>query len=110
MVRQLLGKSVMNPHGVELGEVNDVIVAEDGRVIGAVISVGGFLGLGDKLVGLAWNDVTIHSVGNTVIVNLGEEDLAEAPEFRTQEDVRAEAEAALTRRGFAGLMTISDPQ
>ena len=91
MVRDLLGKSVMNPHGVELGEVHDVILAGDGRVIGAVISVGGFLGLGDKLVGMPWNEVTVHSIGNAVIVNLDEEDLAEAPEYRTQEDASVDS-------------------
>lgn len=109
MVRDLLGKSVMNPHGVELGEVHDVILAEHGSVIGTVISVGGFLGLGDKLVGLPWNGMTIHSVGNAVIVNLEKDDLARAPEYRTQEEARMDEEAEITRRDSTRLQNNYGP-
>jgi sporulation protein YlmC with PRC-barrel domain len=45
----LIGKSVQNTRGEPLGKVHDLAIdAEHGRVAYAVLSFGGFLGMGDK--------------------------------------------------------------
>jgi len=45
----LIGKPVENPRGEKLGEVQDLAIdAERGRVAYAVLSFGGFLGMGEK--------------------------------------------------------------
>ncbi len=45
----LIGKPVLNPRGEKLGEVQNLAIdAERGRVAYAVLSFGGFLGMGEK--------------------------------------------------------------
>ena len=48
----LIGKSVENNNGETLGEVNNVILNEKGKVVAITVGVGGFLGLGEKDVGV----------------------------------------------------------
>lgn len=46
----LVGMNVRNPKGESLGEVEDLVVdVESGRVAYAVVGIGGFLGIGEKL-------------------------------------------------------------
>ncbi len=50
---QVLGTKVKNPQGEKLGHIQELGVdLQSGRIVLAVLSVGGFLGVGDKLVAL----------------------------------------------------------
>ncbi|MDX1431046.1 MAG: PRC-barrel domain-containing protein [Gammaproteobacteria bacterium] len=86
LARKLLDRQVLNPHAENLGRVHDVVLDRRGEVIGLVVSVGGFLGLGDKLVGLPWHDVTVRHGGKFVVVNLSREQLVGAPEYRSWQE------------------------
>jgi hypothetical protein len=47
---ELIGMNVRGRSGDDdIGEINDLMISKDGRVIYAAVSFGGFLGLGDKL-------------------------------------------------------------
>lgn len=50
----LLGADVVNTREETIGQVEDVVFGPDGRVRTVVVSVGTFLGLGDRYVGLDW--------------------------------------------------------
>jgi len=52
LASSLIGRSVYNQQDENLGNINDVIVAEDGQVVGVLIGIGGFLGIGQKNVGV----------------------------------------------------------
>ncbi|MET7245668.1 PRC-barrel domain-containing protein [Methylobacterium sp. EM32] len=57
---KLVGVKVIGMDHVKVGEIEDVLLTEDGRVRAVVIGVGGFLGIGQKSVAvpfdkLAWN-------------------------------------------------------
>ncbi|TNC16048.1 PRC-barrel domain containing protein [Methylobacterium terricola] len=57
---KLVGVKVIGMDHVRVGEIEDVLLTEDGRVRAVVIGVGGFLGIGQKSVAvpfdaLAWN-------------------------------------------------------
>ena len=54
----LRGVDVSNGEAT-IGEVTDLIVTEDGRVEAIVVGVGGFLGIGEKLVALAWDSIKL---------------------------------------------------
>ncbi len=43
-----------------MGTVDDVIVDLDGKVVGIVVGVGGFLGVGERDVGLPWEAIEIR--------------------------------------------------
>ena len=47
---KLVGATVQNDAGEKIGTIDDLIVDRDDRVPYAIVSVGGFLGMGDKLV------------------------------------------------------------
>jgi sporulation protein YlmC with PRC-barrel domain len=48
MTSALIGRSVMNSAGEILGDIEDIIIDEQGQVVAVVIGVGGFLGIGEK--------------------------------------------------------------
>jgi len=53
---EIIGQSVVNPEGESLGKINDLAIDGDaGRVAYAVLSFGGFLGMGDKLFAIPWS-------------------------------------------------------
>lgn len=47
-VSDLQGKTVYSADGSNIGEINDVLVSQDGSVNAVIIGVGGFLGIGEK--------------------------------------------------------------
>ncbi len=87
----LVGMTVMGRRGETVGEVSDLIV-EDGRVVGAVLNVGGFLGLGAKEVGVPWSALTLSRIGGgaVAVVALDKDQLGSMPAFKTRAEVDAE--------------------
>jgi hypothetical protein len=53
--KQILGKPVYNDHNERVGDVDDIIVAPDKSLSYAIMSVGGFLGLGEHYVAIPFN-------------------------------------------------------
>ena len=47
---KLVGVNVYNENNEKIGDISELIVDSAGRVDGAVVSVGGFLGMGEHLV------------------------------------------------------------
>ncbi|WP_026792879.1 PRC-barrel domain-containing protein [Pleomorphomonas oryzae] len=47
-VSDLQGKTVYASDGANIGEINDVLVSQDGSINAVIIGVGGFLGIGEK--------------------------------------------------------------
>lgn len=90
----LIGMSVFNADGNKVGEVKDILFNDKGQATGVVLSVGGVLGLGAKSVGLNWSEVDVRPDSEMVRVNYSKEQLEAAPDFVTQETLKAEAEAA----------------
>lgn len=58
---KVIGSSVYNDHDEKVGSIDDLLVAKDGK-INAVLSVGGFLGMGTKYVEVPYADLIF---GNT---------------------------------------------
>jgi hypothetical protein len=87
----LLGVDVSNGQDT-IGEVADLIVTQDGRVEAIVVGVGGFLGVGQKSVALAWDSVELaeRDGERVILVAATREQLEGMPEFMTLEEKRAE--------------------
>jgi hypothetical protein len=58
---KVTGSSVYNDHDEKVGSIDDLLIGKDGK-ISAVISVGGFLGVGTKYVEVPYSSLTF---GNT---------------------------------------------
>ncbi|MBK0400148.1 PRC-barrel domain-containing protein [Limibaculum sp. M0105] len=65
--RALIDADVVNPEGEALGGVHDILLTRKGAPLSAVISVGGILGVGDKLVALPLNDIEMSDEDHIVI-------------------------------------------
>jgi sporulation protein YlmC with PRC-barrel domain len=57
----LIGRDVVNREGEDLGEINNVIINESGEVVAITIGVGGFLGLGEKDVGVPFDALNFET-------------------------------------------------
>jgi hypothetical protein len=80
----LTGAVVYDAGDNNVGEINDVILAEDGRIDAVVIDVGGFLGIGEKPVALAFDDLEFRrDADGTLFVysKLTQAQLEAAPEY-----------------------------
>ena len=83
-----------------IGEVSDLVVTEDGRVEAIVVGVGGFLGIGEKPVALAWDSIklTEQDGARVILVSATREQLEGMPTYKTLEDKQAEADAAAAQQ------------
>ena len=55
---QLLDENVVNEANESVGDVNDVLITSDGKIAGVIVGVGGFLGMGEKDVALAFDQLS----------------------------------------------------
>jgi sporulation protein YlmC with PRC-barrel domain len=53
---KLVGSNVYNQSGQTIGSVDDLLIGQDGKISQAVVSVGGFLGIGGKLVAVPFGE------------------------------------------------------
>ncbi len=56
--KKIMGKDVHNENDEKVGEVTDVILANDGKAVYYVIGAGGFLGMGSHDVAIPFDKVT----------------------------------------------------
>ncbi len=82
---KLIGSDIYNEVGDNIGTIDDFIIGSDNSVSFAVISVGGFLGMGDRLVAVPASLFTSNDKGQVVFPNGKKDDLKALPEFRYTE-------------------------
>ena len=75
------GAAVNNTKGEKLGTVEDLVIGNDGRVEYLILSSGGFLDIGDKLIPIPWEAVKPGREADTFTVDITKERLAKAPSF-----------------------------
>jgi PRC-barrel domain len=76
------GTPVYNTQGESLGEVEDVMIDKrSGKIAYAVMSFGGFLGLGNDYHPLLWNTLKYDTRQDGYIVGLTKQQLEAAPRF-----------------------------
>jgi hypothetical protein len=78
---KVVGSSVVNDANETIGKIDDLLVSSDGKQPYAVLSVGGFLGMGTRLVVVPYE--TLKFSDNKVILLGGtKEGLKMLPEFK----------------------------
>lgn len=82
---KIIGSTVENENGDTIGSVDDLILTADQQVPYAVLSVGGFLGIGAKLVAVPYMDLDTTQKGKTILRAATKESLTAAPEFKYAE-------------------------
>src|SRR5919108_5995901 len=78
----LIGNRVKNAAGEGIGRIKEIMIdLEEGHISYAVLSFGGFLGLGSKLFAIPWNALTFRPHENVFILNVDKERLRNSPGF-----------------------------
>ena len=78
----LINDPVLNSDGEELGKIEDFMIdLETGCIVYAVLSFGGFLGMGDKLFAVPWVSLQVDQEEECFRFDVDKETLEEAPGF-----------------------------
>jgi hypothetical protein len=77
---KVIGAAVDNAQNQQIGTVDDIVLDGQNKAAFAVISVGGFLGVGGKLVALPYGDLQRDN-GKVVYPNGTKEALGQMPSF-----------------------------
>lgn len=81
------GTTVYNRQGEKLGEVYNFMVGKrSGRVAYAVMSFGGFLGIGQKYHAVPWNALTYDTSKGGFVIDASRDRLLAAPHYGAGED------------------------
>ncbi|WP_322057334.1 PRC-barrel domain-containing protein [Paraburkholderia sp. J63] len=76
------GDRVYSSDNEEVGKIKEIMLeVESGRVVYAVMSSGGFLGIGDKLLALPWAALTLDTSRKCFVLNVTAERVKDAPGF-----------------------------
>ncbi len=79
---KMIGQDVVNKEGDEIGTIDNILITDTDNVEYAIISVGGFLGIGDKLVAVPKTNLQFNKKEeNVMLKNITKEQLESAPEF-----------------------------
>lgn len=78
----LTGDKVVNLQNEDLGKIEHLMIdLGTGRIAYAVLSFGGFLGMGDKLFAIPWSALTVDTFEKRFILQVDKELLKRAPGF-----------------------------
>ena len=78
---KIIGADVRNTTNDSIGKVDDIIISSDGKAPYAILSVGGFLGMGSRLIAVPYESLRL--VENKVVLpGATKEELKGLPEFK----------------------------
>lgn len=63
---KIVGAEVYNDANENIGSVEDIVLKADGSMDEVVLSVGGFIGIGNKYVAVPYSDLKISRDGNSL--------------------------------------------
>ena len=82
---EFIGKTVYSSNNENVGEINDLVFGNDGKIIGVVVGVGGFLGIGEKDVLVSLDSIKMIKPDGSdsvqLTVSASKEALENAPGF-----------------------------
>jgi hypothetical protein len=88
LARVFIGANVTDPEGQIIGDVNDLMFDKAGNISTVVIGVGGFLGLGEKIVALPFTALAMSTYADgtrKITLNVTKDALKFAPTFTATE-------------------------
>lgn len=81
-MNSLMGYKVQNAAGEDLGRVEELVIDQtNGRILYSVLSSGGFLGIGNRLIAIPWSALQLNSFDKRFLLNVDKETLRNAPSF-----------------------------
>lgn len=82
LAETLTGNDVVNHANEDVGEIDGIMLdVQRGRIAYAVLSVGGFLGIGNRLFAVPWAALTLDTDNKRFLLDISKERLENAPGF-----------------------------
>lgn len=83
MASKLIGVNVYNNQNESVGEIEDLAIQDGNTITGVIVSVGGFLGMGESYVALDPSTMVLSEKDGSwkAYVNTSKNDLKNAPKF-----------------------------
>jgi sporulation protein YlmC with PRC-barrel domain len=78
---KIIGTNVRNRQGEKIGDVEDIVLDRTGNVAYAVVSTGGFLGIGDRLHAVPWKALQPVANEDHFVLDIDRKRLQAAPGF-----------------------------
>jgi sporulation protein YlmC with PRC-barrel domain len=78
---KIVGASIYNDQDQSVGSVDDVLMSHDNEATSAVISVGGFLGMGSKLVSVPFDQLKVEN-NRIVMPGATKASLSSMPDYK----------------------------
>lgn len=88
---EAVGQPVYNRTNERIGEIDELLIDGEGRVLAAVIGVGGFLGMGERSVAVAYKSFQMARDANgkaRLVVNLDKAMLEKAPTYKPMNAIK----------------------
>lgn len=87
----LIDTKVTNAAGETVGDINEVLIDKDGKVVAVVLGVGGFLGVGERHAAVTFSSLqlTRDANGNPLVrVDVTKDQLKAQPEWKWEPATR----------------------
>ncbi|WP_157991480.1 PRC-barrel domain-containing protein [Caldimonas tepidiphila] len=79
-ISKIIGVEVRNREGERIGGIEDMVLDRNGNAAYAIVSTGGFLGLGSRLHAVPWKLLQTHNEGY-YLLDMDRDRLRQAPSF-----------------------------
>ncbi|PHV06103.1 PRC-barrel [Janthinobacterium sp. BJB412] len=100
----LIGEDVYNQQEEDLGDIKEIMLdMQSGQIAYAVLSFGGWLGMGDKLFAVPWQSLQLDTTNQRFLLDVSKERLKAAPGFDKDDwPDMASSEFSSSIHGFYG--------
>lgn len=78
---KMIGTNVRDQAGERVGSIEDIVLDRQGNVTYAVVSAGGFLGLGEKLFAVPWKSLSTQPGQDHYVMNVNKDQMRQAQGF-----------------------------
>ena len=82
-VSKIVGSEVHTKSGEKIGDIRDLVFDDHGRILLAIVSTGGFLGVGDRLHAVPWEALSLGPKDDRVL-DIDKARLKAAPGFTSR--------------------------
>ncbi len=82
---EIIGKTVRNQQGEDLGELKDVVFDNQGNISYIVLSKGGMLGMGGDLTPIPWQAANASVQEDSLVLGMDKQRIDDAPSFKEDE-------------------------
>jgi hypothetical protein len=80
--KYVIGSNVVNQQDEGIGQIEDLVIdASAGRIAYAILSFGGFLGMGNKYFAIPWNAFKFNLADKKAVLTVDKKLLENAPGF-----------------------------